>query len=64
MSESDEELHLAAIQSTFSEINSWRATVESGFEPVPGSELAHDDEDWPPWPLSQLATASRAWSRR
>lgn len=58
MSGSDEELHLAAIEGTFSELNSWRTTVESGFEPVPGSELALDDEDWPPWPLSQLATAS------
>lgn len=48
--------YLQQIQATFPEIESWRSVVEQGFEPAPGSVLAMDDEDWPYWPISALAT--------
>ena len=46
----------AVIRSTFSALDDWRK-VRGPFIPVPGSDLAIDDEDWPPFGVSQVAWA-------
>lgn len=46
----------AVVRSTFSALDDWRK-VRGPFIPVPGSDLAIDDEDWPPFGVSQVAWA-------
>lgn len=51
-----ERLRLEEVARTFPALEEWRPVVAEGFEPEPGSQLADDDADWPPWPISSLAT--------
>lgn len=46
---------LQQIESTFPDLDNWNDRTSTGFVPAPGSPLTLDDEDWPPWRLSQLA---------
>ncbi len=43
------------VGSTWVVMDRWRARLTEPFVPSPGSELALDDEDWPPMPVSQVA---------
>jgi len=53
----------AIIRRTFADLDRWRLLARNGWTPAPGSALAVDDEDWPWWPLSQLAVAGLAAGR-
>lgn len=50
----------ARIRSTFARLDEMRARVGAPFPPDPGSELAADDEDWPAFPVTQVAASSMA----
>lgn len=45
------------VRSTWPRLDRWRERIRSDFRPAAGSELADDDLDWPPMPVSQVAWA-------
>jgi hypothetical protein len=51
---------LRLIESTFAALDRWQVRGASPHVPASGSELADDDLDWPPFPVSQVATTSLA----
>lgn len=44
----------AVVRGTFATLDQWKR-IQGPATPVPGSELAMDDEDWPPFGVSQVA---------
>ncbi len=43
------------VRETWTRLDHWRARLSAGFYPADGSDLAEDDTDWPPKPVSQVA---------
>lgn len=50
-----EQQALAKVAATWPELDAWRDRFNAPFSPAAGSDLAHDDSDWPPQPISQVA---------
>lgn len=51
------------VRSTFKDLDAWRLRLSTPFQPAPGSELATDDSDWLPTPVSQIAVAAAGAAR-
>lgn len=47
----------AQVRATFADLDAWGARVRTPYVPLPGSELATDDLDWPAFPASQVAAS-------
>ena len=51
----DEASSLQTLRATFPTLDAWGAELSRPYIPRPGGDLARDDEDWPPTPVSQVA---------
>jgi hypothetical protein len=56
----NEQRAYVAITSTFNTLTEWQQRLGAPYFPIPGSDLAADDEDWPPSPVSQVAICGLA----
>lgn len=56
----NDSLAFRKVSSTWPSLDRWRQRLAEPFVPEPTSELAHDDDDWPPMPLTQVVWAGIA----
>lgn len=59
----DEASALAKIRRTYPDLDRWGTSLGTSWRPHPGSELEADDQDWPAWPITQLAWGSLGAAR-
>jgi hypothetical protein len=48
------------VRSTFPRLSEWQAKLAQPYRPADGTDLAVDDDDWPPMPLSTIAWSGLA----
>src|SRR4051812_8960741 len=59
----DDDAMLAEVRKTFATLDRWRLIHASGLDPLPLSDLAADDEEWPYTPPTSLALVGLATAR-